>query len=152
MLWVSRKVWMKDKRHKGNYCMSIHSFLHTRCDPKYSGLVLPSVNQGDCAQRICPNRPNCEFRVLLWSFAVTAWKCVKTLPSNLARTDLAASPWQRPVSHFRPHPPVSGGKQNCCYPHPSYSPDLAPCDFFLFPKLKLKLKGHRFDTITWFIM
>jgi hypothetical protein len=24
--------------------------------------------------------------------------------------------------------------------------DLAPCDFFLFPKMKLKLKGRRFDT------
>jgi hypothetical protein len=24
---------------------------------------------------------------------------------------------------------------------------LAPCDFFLFPKTKLKLKGRRFDTI-----
>jgi hypothetical protein len=23
---------------------------------------------------------------------------------------------------------------------PPYSPDLAPCDFFLFPKIKLKLK------------
>jgi len=32
-------------------------------------------------------------------------------------------------------------------PHPPYSPDLAPCDFFLFPKMKLKLKGRRFDTI-----
>ena len=31
-------------------------------------------------------------------------------------------------------------------PHPPYSPDLAPCVFFLFPKMKLKLKGHRFDT------
>jgi hypothetical protein len=31
--------------------------------------------------------------------------------------------------------------------HPPYSPDLAPCDFFLFPKIKLKLKGRRFDTI-----
>jgi len=30
-------------------------------------------------------------------------------------------------------------------PHPLYSPDLAPCDFFLFAKMKLKLKGHRFD-------
>jgi hypothetical protein len=30
-------------------------------------------------------------------------------------------------------------------PHPPYSPDLAPCDFFLFQKMKLKLKGHRFD-------
>jgi hypothetical protein len=32
-------------------------------------------------------------------------------------------------------------------PHPPYPPDLAPCDFFLFPKMKLKLKGRRFDTI-----
>ena len=32
-------------------------------------------------------------------------------------------------------------------PHPPYSPDLAPCDFFLFPKMILKLKGRRFDTI-----
>ena len=28
-------------------------------------------------------------------------------------------------------------------PHPPYSPDLAPCDFWLFPKLI----GHRYETI-----
>ncbi|PNF31533.1 hypothetical protein B7P43_G00811 [Cryptotermes secundus] len=32
-------------------------------------------------------------------------------------------------------------------PHPPYSPDLAPCDFFLFPKMKIKLKGRRFDRV-----
>jgi hypothetical protein len=32
-------------------------------------------------------------------------------------------------------------------PQQPYSPDLAPCDFFLFPKRKLNLKGRRFDTI-----
>ena len=32
-------------------------------------------------------------------------------------------------------------------PHSPYSPDLAPCDFFLFPKLKSKLKGHHFGTM-----
>jgi hypothetical protein len=26
------------------------------------------------------------------------------------------------------------------------TPDMAPCDFFIFPKMKLKLKGRRFDT------
>jgi transposase len=31
-------------------------------------------------------------------------------------------------------------------PHPPYSPDLAPADFFLFPKLKTTLKGRRFQT------
>jgi len=28
---------------------------------------------------------------------------------------------------------------------PLDSPDLAPCDFFLFPRLKKVLKGHRFE-------
>ena len=32
-------------------------------------------------------------------------------------------------------------------PHPPYSPDLTPCDFYLFPKLKSKLKGHHFGTM-----
>jgi len=32
-------------------------------------------------------------------------------------------------------------------PHPPYSPDLASCDFFLFPKMKLKLKGLWLGTI-----
>jgi transposase len=27
-------------------------------------------------------------------------------------------------------------------PHPPYSPDLAPCEFALFPKLKMKLRGR----------
>jgi len=30
-------------------------------------------------------------------------------------------------------------------PHPAYLPDLAPSDFFLFPELKMKLKGQRFQ-------
>ena len=29
-------------------------------------------------------------------------------------------------------------------PHPPYSPDLAPCDFFVFPKLKKFLSGRRY--------
>ena len=32
-------------------------------------------------------------------------------------------------------------------PHPPYSPDLAPSDFWLFPKLKEKLRGCRYETI-----
>jgi hypothetical protein len=35
-------------------------------------------------------------------------------------------------------------------PHTPYSPDLAPCDFFLFPKMKLKLKGRLFDNTEEF--
>jgi len=36
-------------------------------------------------------------------------------------------------------------------PHPDYSPDLPPplppCDFYVFPKMKLRLKGRRFVPI-----
>jgi transposase len=32
-------------------------------------------------------------------------------------------------------------------PQPPYSPDLSPCDFFLFPKLKFHLKGRHFGNV-----
>jgi len=37
--------------------------------------------------------------------------------------------------------------QTSIMPHPPYSPDLAPADFFLFPKIKTTLKGRHFQTI-----
>jgi hypothetical protein len=42
------------------------------------------------------------------TFAVTAWKPAKTSSRNLARTYLAASPWQCSFPLFRPHPALSG--------------------------------------------
>lgn len=30
--------------------------------------------------------------------------------------------------------------------HPAYSPDLAPCDFYLFPEMKKQLRGKRFSS------
>jgi histone-lysine N-methyltransferase SETMAR len=33
-------------------------------------------------------------------------------------------------------------------PHPPYSQDLAPCDFFVFPRLKSTLKGKRFQDVA----
>jgi histone-lysine N-methyltransferase SETMAR len=38
-------------------------------------------------------------------------------------------------------------KQDPVLHHAPYSPDLAPCDFFLFPKLKNSLKGTHFQSI-----
>jgi hypothetical protein len=36
-------------------------------------------------------------------------------------------------------------------PHLPYTPDLAPCDFFLFPRLKSTLKGKQFqDTAKYY--
>jgi hypothetical protein len=33
-------------------------------------------------------------------------------------------------------------------PHSPYSPNLATCDFALFPKLEMKLKGRHFETVS----
>jgi len=38
-------------------------------------------------------------------------------------------------------------KQITVLEHPAYSPDLAPSDFFLFPKIKEIFKGRHFDDI-----
>jgi histone-lysine N-methyltransferase SETMAR len=38
-------------------------------------------------------------------------------------------------------------KQITVLEHPPYSPDLAPSDLFLFPKIKEILKGRHFDDI-----
>ena len=34
------------------------------------------------------------------------------------------------------------------FTHPPYSPDLAPCDFFLFSRMKCRMKGKRFADIS----
>jgi len=55
--------------------------------------------------------------------------------------------WQRSSSRVVRCAAVFGFYEYDSHPHPSYSPDLAPCDFFLFLKIKLKLKRRHFDTI-----
>ncbi len=34
------------------------------------------------------------------------------------------------------------------WPHPPYSPDLSPCDYFAFPKLQEYIRGHTFHSIA----
>ena len=49
---------------------------------------------------------------------------------------------QRPVCQV-----VFDEAQDHSVEHPPYSPDLAPSDFFLFPKIKSALKGTRFESV-----
>jgi hypothetical protein len=46
------------------------------------------------------------------------------------------------VHDFKDGPGVSGKKRDQTPLPPPYSPDLAPANFFLFPKLKKELAGH----------
>jgi hypothetical protein len=39
-------------------------------------------------------------------------------------------------------------KNKTVIPHSPFSPDLATCDCFLFPELKVVLKGSRFNNVT----
>ena len=39
-------------------------------------------------------------------------------------------------------------KQIFVIDHPPYSPDLSPCDYFLFPKLKTAIKGAFYDNVS----
>ena len=59
-----------------------------------------------------------------------------------------ATSLQRACSHITSCSELPGKTSN----HPGdpvpYSPDLAPCDFWLFPKLKSLLKGRRFKTLV----
>ena len=44
---------------------------------------------------------------------------------------------------------LSAAAKECGFeilPHPPYSPDLTPSDYYLFPKLKYVLRGKRFET------
>jgi hypothetical protein len=99
------------------------------------------------ARNTGPNRPNCEFRVLLRRFAATAIKTCEDVALKFGEE----KPWLLHHDNAPDHTSVLTQQFLAKYkmaviPHPPYSPDLAPRDFFLFTKMKLKLKGRLFDT------
>ena len=59
---------------------------------------------------------------------------------------LGAAP-QRPMSHGSLHQWIFGIKIIPAVSQPTYSPNLSPCDFFLFSRLKNHLKGRHFGTL-----
>ena len=42
---------------------------------------------------------------------------------------------------------IEVAQESLTMPQPPYSPDMVPCDFFLFPKIKRTSKGRRFTAI-----
>jgi len=60
---------------------------------------------------------------------------------------LGDAPRYRASTHCTINSTILGEEKHSVFPHPHYSPNLAPCDFYLFSKLKLKLKGHHFGTM-----
>ena len=62
----------------------------------------------------------------------------------VAGQNVAASPRQCTCSQRPEHPAVPGREEHRGT-GTTYSPDLAPCDFLVFPKLKGIIKGTRFS-------
>jgi hypothetical protein len=85
-------------------------------------------HQRDCSQRILPDRPHSKFRILLWRFTATAWKCVKTSPRTLASTELAVASRQRTASHFLFHQGLFDEKQH------DYGPPTLPSFLFFLDR------------------
>ncbi|GFS68743.1 uncharacterized protein TNCV_1959461 [Trichonephila clavipes] len=76
----------------------------------------------------------------------------KTAENAVRVRDLVRSDHEKDLRQNGSEKPFSvdrflGSKNIPVAPHPPYSPDLSPCDFFLFPKLKNHLKGHHFGTL-----
>jgi hypothetical protein len=67
------------------------------------------------------------------NFGLMLGSCIMTMPLLMMRS-LSGSILQK--------------KSILKFDHPPYSPDLAPCDFQLFLKLKTPLKGHIFSDIV----
>jgi len=66
------------------------------------------------------------------------------------RPELHPNGWRLHHDNARPHVALTVMEYLArfnitCVPHPPYSSDLAPCDFFLFPSLKAKLRGTHFE-------
>jgi histone-lysine N-methyltransferase SETMAR len=72
--------------------------------------------------------------------------------------------WQKRPHFITGFPPLVLHDSACCHvarpvqdllarwqwetvEHPPYSPDMSPCDFDLFPKMKESLQGKRFHSV-----
>jgi hypothetical protein len=89
---------------------------------------------------------NCQSQVLLRGFEAAVGGHLPQSSRQEEEKQLFSPLWQSSRSHI-----------NCCSKIPDfqkhysdslhpYSSDLATCEFFIFPKFKLRLKESRFDT------
>ena len=92
---------------------------------------------GQTINKACYLNVLCCLRDAIWQKQLQLW---------------AAGDWQlhhdnRPAHASRPVQSFLAKHQIIQLTQPHYSPDLAPCDFWLFKKLRLPMKGKRFQTV-----
>ena len=101
-----------------------------------------------CPSWICITWSGGKQTVVPGRFSAFEGCCAQEEAWIVRKPDLDVTPRQCASSCVAPHLQLSGKTSDICCAHPPYSPDLAPADFFLFPKLKTTLKGCCFQTIV----
>lgn len=102
-------------------------------------------------KEIVSEKPHLSLREMDAELSVSHWSIRTILNNHLGMKHVAAwlipkddnAPLQKAIiiNEFLTKISTNITKQ------PSYSPDMAPADFFLFPKLKLLLRGTRFHSV-----
>jgi len=84
-----------------------------------------------------------------WQCDAVDWTCVLcALRIHSDWASRSASSWQRTCPFYSSHAGFLAKYHITQVYHPPYTPDLAPCNFWLFPKLRSLLKGRRFVNVT----
>ena len=104
----------------------------------------------DSAQGVCFSRTHSKSEVLFECVEKIAREPATKSCRKVGEWVLVLTPWQRPPQNSIQRPAVFGLKTKWwwCPPH---SPDLAPCDLFLYPRMKQVLKWRLFLTSQGFI-
>jgi hypothetical protein len=101
--------------------------------------------EGVCSPWICSSWQYGQLWLLLWRFEMLERKCAMKKIRTLAQPRLAPS-WQRTCPHVPENHRVCDLQQHGYHSPSSLLTRVGPCDFALFPKLKIKLKGRPFET------
>ena len=100
----------------------------------------------NCVPGIRSSWTDCQSGILLGGFEAIERECAKKT------SRIRSGDWFLYHGNAPSHTALSVTRYLACLgwtvvPHPPYSLDLAPCDFFLFPTVKKTLKRKRFATV-----
>ena len=119
-----------------------HEFLSGIRDPRKAGMmrgvggVKKSIQQSWLAKRL-------GLGLLYWGFKGVQQEIPSEEASTLQTGSVAFPAGQCTSPQFHPYHRLFDQDGHPDSPHPPYSPDLTPCDFWLFPKPW----GCRYETI-----
>ena len=123
---------------------------------KFAAMLIPGWSSifrhpMHCPQGIHTPWSNRQCQILLWGFEAAEGGHSAQMSRQVEEQLVSPPwpPWQCARSRTTRGSIIPDFQKHYMIPNPlppAYSPDLAPCNFLLLPKMKLRLKGRRFDT------